>query len=62
MNKELWPEFKGLIALKLNQKQDIIGLKFFLKVMHVLRQFLNMQEAQDHPHNIQESIYKYRWI
>ena len=51
-NKGLWSELKGLIALKIKSKTRYEWVEIFSESDACVTPVLDMQEAQDHPHNV----------
>ena len=51
-NKELWAELKGLIALKIKSKTRYEWVEIFSQSDACVTPVLDMQEAQEHPHNV----------
>ena len=56
-NKELWPELKGLIALKIKSKTRYEWNEIFSESDACVTPVLDMQEAQDHPHNVSRKAF-----
>ena len=56
-NKELWPELKGLIALKIKSKTRYEWIEIFSESDACVTPVLDMQEAQDHPHNVSRKAF-----
>jgi alpha-methylacyl-CoA racemase len=56
-NKELWPELKGLITLKIKSKTRYEWVEIFSESDACVTPVLDMQEAQDHPHNVSRKAF-----
>ena len=56
-NKELWPELKGLIASKIKLKTRHEWIEIFSESDACVTPVLDMQEAQDHPHNVSRKAF-----
>ena len=56
-NKELWPELKNLIAIKIKSKTRSEWVEIFSNSDACVSPVLNMEEAKSHPHNISRNAF-----
>ena len=56
-NKNLWPELKNIIAIKIKSKTRSEWVEIFSNSDACVSPVLNMDEAQSHPHNISRNAF-----